>query len=267
MRLVRLIFALAMLAISAAGVNAQSPVYDGITGAALAIPTATRTYMGQGFSFNSPDGQATTNISSMAVSLASATTANYDNIRVRVQFWGTFTPNATGTTPVFSNSLANLTFTGGAFSATANTATTFTLPINGSAQLPGGILALPSGTSLGVTINWQAGTADPANPGSFTYADTDNLTTTVRGSTSTPLAAGTNVNPGNTGYYRNASGRTDFNFLATDGRTLGANGGLVFSLTPVPEPATCLLAGSLALGALGYARRRTGRATAVAVSC
>lgn len=197
----------------------------------------------------------------MNVVLRNIAAGSYTSTRIRVQFWGGYDPTATGATPVFSNPLttsagaaAPLVFTTGVFNPTAPTNTNFTLTINGA-------ITLPAGANLGVTVNWQ-GSTDGIN-----FTDDDNLTTALRNpATSSAIAVGTNLTP-DSGYYRNAGSETDFNFLASSARNLGAGpGGLVFSLTPVPEPATCLLAGSLALGGLGYARRRrTGRRAAAAL--
>ena len=235
--------------------HAQTLVYDGVSGANPAAITATRTYSGQAFTISGNAGSSAA-IQQVNVTLYNTGTTAYANTRVRVQFFGGFNSS---TSPVFSAPLgATQVFVFGSVAAGSGQITA-SVPVNGT-------ITLQTGTTYGIGFNWQAST-DGTN-----FFDTDDLSVAGRDTGSTAITNGSNQSPssnGGPGYYRNQSGRTDFNFLSTDARSLGANSGLVFSLsaTPVPEPATVLLAGSLGLGALGYARRRTGRVAGVAVNC
>ncbi len=236
--------ALALATLCVAGTaSAQNVVFDSITGQLTpSLPTATRTYMGQGFT----PALGGNFITGGSVNLASAATVNYTNLTLRIQFWGTFdsTGGGSATGLVFSNPIgAPILFNAGAFAATANTFNTFTFTL-------GTPVALVGTGPFGITFSFQGDTGTG-------LASTDNLTTLVR---TGALAAGTN-NTGtapNFGYFRNASGRTDFNFQSNDFRQIGANSALSFTLTAVPEPGTVatFAVGGMALLGVAIRRRR-----------
>ena len=184
--------------------RAQSVVYDGRSGAVVDYTTAApRTFMGQAFDIADPGGPPA--IASIHLAVIAATAVNYSNTMLRVQLWDTF--NATNS-PVFSNPVGSLQdLITGPISASGAAYWTFTLNFTAP-------IALTGLTGHGLTVNWLS---DPTGTGTFAL-DT-NLTAALRGSGSANVNPGTNSNP-SSGYYRNASGETDFNFQSTDSRTL-----------------------------------------------
>jgi hypothetical protein len=189
----------------------------------------------------------------MQAVLVVAGAANYQNTLINVQFWDSYDANAS---PVFSSAAGAVqSFTTGPIVTTGAAAYTVTLTFATPVSLTGL-------TGHGLAINWQS---DAAGTGAF--INNTNLTTALRGSGSANISIGANLNPGS-GYYRNASGTTNFNYLSSDARSLTGvtNGGLVFSLTgdyaaAVPEPTSAAL---FLLGLLGtaglIAHRRRGAA-------
>ena len=207
--------------------------YDGLTGAAVSFTASTpRTFMGQGFSV----ANVVTNpqITRMRLVLVSGGAVNYQNTRIRLQFWDTYN---SASSPVFSNPAGEVqTFTTGPITAASPTAFTFTLDFASAIPLTGL-------TGHGFSVNWQG---DPTGNGTFT--DDTLLTAGLRSAGSANIVIGTNLNP-SSGYYRNAGGETNFNFLSSSSRSLSGitNGGLVFDLTVVEAklPTTITLVSSL----------------------
>jgi hypothetical protein len=196
--------------------------------------------MGQGFDLD--PASSSSSVASMNVVLVVAGAINYQNTRINVQFWDSY--NSSGAS-VFSNPVGGVqSFTTGPITTTGATAYLFTLTFASP-------LSLTGLTGHGLAINWQS---DPNGTG--TFANDTLLTSALRGSGSANIASGVNDNP-SSGYYRNASGETDFNFPSTDARSLSgvSNGGLVFDLTVVPEPSALAL-GSLGLVAIVLRRRK-----------
>lgn len=196
--------------------------------------------MGQGFDLGNVGSSP--EITSIHIKLVAGAAINYQKTMIRVQFWDTF---GSATSPFFSNPAGSLqTFTTGPLTTAGATAYTFSLDFTTPIPLTGL-------TGRGLTVNWQS---DPTGVG--TFANDGNLTTALRTTGYANIAVGANSNP-SSGYYRNASSETDFNFLSGSARSLSGvtNGGLVFDLTMtvVPEPTTFALAG-LAMFAM---RRRT----------
>jgi len=216
--------------------NASAQViYDGISDLTSFTTTTSvpHTYMGQAFNVSNAAGP-TPQVTSAQVGMFVIGAQSFANVRVRLQLWGTFDPAATGATDAFSNALgAPLVFTLGPISTAGNGVFVFTLNF-------GTGITLPSTTNLGITFNFQT-SSDGIN-----FVDNTNVATAMRAPVGTmPIPIGQNITSGGNAYYRNASGRTDFNFNANDGRVIAgqtqATDGLAFSLTAVPEPSSWLL--------------------------
>ncbi len=209
----------------------------------VGAPTATNSFMGQAFNaFDGSGGSLPFRITSFDAPVVNSTgaTLNLTGLQLRVQFYGTF---SSGTqTNVFSNPIGGpITFgttvsAAQPFAFATGTYTTFT-----GFGITGG-LPVGSYTNLGMVLNWQGNTGAG-------FQTIDNLTTAIRGgATSNPFAVGSvpGVAGPTFGYYRNSTGRTDFNFANTDSRQIGNNSALALRIyAAVPEP------GSIALVALG----------------
>jgi hypothetical protein len=174
-----------------------------------------------------------------------STAAQTGQLRLNIYVWG----GLSQTTPlVFSNLLYTESFT---FTSTFTLDANTLYPLEtGAAGVPGfrfpTPVALPASSPVGITLNWQINTGAG-------FVNTDTLTTAVRGSV--PLAVGTNLNgtSPNFGFFRNASGLTNGNFLPSDLRSVGANSAISLRLYTVPTPGAAALLG---LGGLLASRRR-----------
>jgi hypothetical protein len=174
-------------------------VYDSTGGSFTTTTGVPRAYMGGAANIVGAGPQV--DITSIDVFMAATTGATYTNVRARIQFWDTYT--AAGT-PIFSDAVgAVITADTGPVTTVTNTVTTLTI------NLPSPV-RLNSLTNKGFAVNFQSDTGGG-------LADDPNLTTPL--SINGAQAVGTSaVNAGN-GFYRNASGRTDFNFVPGDLRT------------------------------------------------
>jgi hypothetical protein len=234
--------------VDAAPLAATALVYDGITGAALSFTGSTpRTFMGQGFSVADPGGPV--QISSMTIVLVAGAAVNYVNTRINVEFWDSYDSTAASGS-VFSSPLGINAFTTGPLTTAGATALSFTLTF----ATP---IALTGLVNHGLAVNWQSDAA-----GTGTFINDTLLTEGLRTTGSANINPGANVTPGS-GYYRNVSGATNFNFLGSDARVLSGvtNGGLAFTLTSVsavPEPGSAgmWLAGLAFAGACAARSRR-----------
>ncbi|HWU53679.1 MAG TPA: hypothetical protein VN153_12795 [Tahibacter sp.] len=179
--------------------GADPVVYDA-TGTSLTITSSTpRTYIGGVANIAGAGPQV--DVSSVDVSLASAAAVSYTNIRARIQFWDAY---AAAGTPVFSNAAgAVIEADLGPQTLAANNVYTITL------NLPTP-LRLNSLNAKGFAVNFQGDTGAG-------LVDDTNLTTALTYGSAQPV--GTSAAGNGNGFYRNASGRTDFNFLSTDART------------------------------------------------
>lgn len=179
--------------------GADPVVYDA-TGTSLTITSGTpRTYIGGVANIAGAGPQV--DVSSVDLSLASVAAVTYTNIRARIQFWDVY--NAAGT-PVYSSPAgATIEADLGPQSLNANNVYTITL------NLPTP-LRLNSLNGKGFAVNFQGDTGAG-------LVDDTNLTTALTYGSAQPV--GTSAVGGGNGFYRNASGRTDFNFLTTDART------------------------------------------------
>ena len=175
-------------------------VYDSFTGGTPTTTTGVpRTYEGGAANLVAAGPQV--DITAVTVYMASTAAGSDANVRARIQLWDTYTQTAT---PIYSNPAgALITADLGPITTTANTF--LTLPI--TLAIP---VRLNSRTNKGFAVNFQvdtgAGLADsPDVTGLLTH-------------TAAPTVGTNAVNAGN-GFYRNASGRTDFNFIPADLRT------------------------------------------------
>jgi hypothetical protein len=199
-----------------------------------------RSFVGQALSLDSSAPLTLTGFDTILLSGAAQTGL----LRLNVFVWGGFSPTAS---PVFSNLLYTESFNFNSISLALNGF----YPLESStAGVPGfrftTPVALPASSPVGITLNWQINTGAG-------FVNTDTLTTAVRASV--PLAVGTNLNgtSPNFGFFRNASGQTNGNFLPTDGRSVGANSAISLRLYTVPTPGAAALLG---LGGLLASRRR-----------
>jgi hypothetical protein len=207
--------------------HAGTLVFDAISGGAtLNVGGTPRTYMGQDFTAANPGGPLL--IERVVVLLGSLTTQTYTNIRASVQLWDAFDFDL-----VYANPAGGVQqFDLGPLSLTAFNA--YEIDLTFPAPIP-----LTGLTNHGIAFNFKGDTGG----GLF---DTDDLTTVVR--YGAPLALGSN--PSLNGYWRNASGRTDFNFHFSDLRFfLEGDSALAVQIYAVgiPEPATFGLAAACLL--------------------
>jgi len=241
--------AAALICLMAAGTSrGDVVVFDAVSSPTLqGSPAGTpgRSFLGQ--AFNAADPGVPLAISGFNMIFYSNVTATYNDLRLNVQFYNSFDSTAAG----------------GVFSNPAGSVQTFDL---GSGTLPQGFynftstvpfatpIALSGGLNgHGVVFNFQVDTGNG-------LVNTDDVTTAIRTDTN-PLTVGSIPLPGpNFGYYRNASGRTDFNFNPGDRRMPGPNSALAIQLYAVPEPGSMILlaVGAVILPAL-RARRRAAR--------
>jgi hypothetical protein len=168
-----------------------------------------RTYMGDGFTNNTlPGGTTSFNITKLTLYMVSQAAQTYTDVVARVQFWNTY--NA-GNTPVFTNPTAGpILIDLGPFTSAANTFYTISVTLVTPVTLIGG-----SGTAWGFAQNFQSNTGAG-------LVDDSNLTSLITSNSGDTYASGmilTGADP-TFGYYRNASGRTDFNFASSDARSL-----------------------------------------------
>lgn len=182
-------------------------VFDSFTGATSYTTTTgvPRTYMGMPIDLDAAAG-SNPSITSMVVYLAySGTTAQvYNSLRVRVQLWDAW--SSTGS-PVFSTPAGSVIEADVAGPVTLNPNTFSPITVTLATPVP-----LSGLTGHGFAINFQGDTGSG-------LASADVLTSLLRYGTS-PVAVGANGLPASYG-YRNASARTDFNFLSTDSRSFG----------------------------------------------
>lgn len=198
-------------------------VFDSYTGAdSYTTTTGTpRTFMGMPFNVDAAGG-ANPSISQITFYLAYTGTSaqTYQTLRINFTLWDGWSGTAT---PVFSSAAAGSPFQAdipGPITLSPNTYSPVTITLPAPVPLTGLL-------SHGIAVNYQGDTGSG-------FASADALTSLLRYG-STAFAVGSNANPGNYG-YRNASARTDFNFLPSDARSFGqTNEGMVLQLYAVPN--------------------------------
>lgn len=254
----RSLILLTVLVCSALGrLSAQTTLLDTVDSPATNFTftgSMPRTYMGDGFTNSALTPTSQFNVTGLSLFLVSATAASYTDVLLRIQFYNSYNPNAAS---VFSNPAGPLqTFDVGAQTFAANTIYEFDFTLTSPSPIT------LFGNNLGFAQNFQSSTL----PGGLMPADNPNLTSLITYNTAgTGYAAGqitTGTSP-NFGYYRNASGRTDFNFANTDSRSLGVPNqaiGIIVSGSAVPEPSTyAMVLGGLGILLFGMRARRALR--------
>ncbi len=178
-------------------------VYDSFTGGQATTTTGTpRTYEGGAFNMSAAGPQV--DITSMTVYVASPPGGTFTDIQVRVQLWNTYT--AAGTTVFSSPAGAPIVGSIGPQTLAANTFLAVTVPVSPAVRLN-------TLTNKGFAVNFKG------NSGAG-LVDTDNLTGLL--TVNSPPAVGTSAIAAGNGFYRNASARTDFNFIPSDLRSFAA---------------------------------------------
>jgi hypothetical protein len=223
-------FLVLSLALVPAG-RAGTLVFDTISGdPTFTVGGTPRTYMGQDFNASAHDGPLL--VDRVFVLLASLSNQSYTNVRASVQLWDAYDFG-----PVYASPAGPVQqFDLGPMSLQASFYYDVDLVFASPVPLTGSSLR-------GIAINFQGDTGSG-------LTDTDNLTTIVRYG-AVPFAVGSNPSDG---YWRNASGRTDFNFDLSDLRVISgeANSALAIQIyaVEVPEPSTVwLVAGCLSIAA------------------
>ncbi len=247
-----------ILAVSAVSQLGATTLLDTSTNATNFTFTGStpRTYMGDGFTNSSLTPQSQFVVTDISVFLVSATAQAYTDVLARIQFYNSYDPNAAS---VFSSPAGPLlTIDLGAQTFSANTIYQFNITLSSTQSFT------LSGNNLGFVQNFQGGI------GGVAPSDTTNLTSLITYNTTTSGYAAGQVTTGASptfGYYRNASGRTDFNFANTDSRSLATAGanyqaiGIIVNgtlIAGVPEPSTwaMMATGGVSLLAMLRIRRR-----------
>jgi hypothetical protein len=174
-----------------------------------------RTYMGDGFiPATLPGGTSYVNVRSFTFYMTAAAVANYTDVHARLTLWNTYVQTGTAV-PQFSNLAALFDVDLGPVNVTVPSAL-FEITVEPLSPYP--FLAV-TGAQWGYAQNFQSSTT--GGP----VVDDDNLTSVITsnasGAGAYPTGQITTFSSPNFGYYRNASGLTNFNFLGTDLRTLG----------------------------------------------
>lgn len=174
-------------------------VYDSTGGQFTTTTGVPRAYIGGAANITGAGPQV--DITSIDVFMAATAAVTFTNVRARIQLWDTY---AAAATPIYSAPAGVLiTADTGPITTTANTVTTLTITLPAP-------LRLNSLTGKGFAVNFQGDTGAG-------LADDPNLTTPL--AINGAQAVGTSAVGGGNGFYRNASGRTDFNFVPGDLRT------------------------------------------------
>ncbi len=143
-------------------------------------------------------------ITSIDLFMVSLTAASYTNIRASIQFWDTYTE---GSTPIYSAAVGTpIVSDTGPVTLTASSVSTLTINLKTPVRLN-------SLNGKGFAINFQSDSGAG-------LVDNTNLIAAIN--TNDVQPTGTSAVAGGNGFYRNASGRTDFNFASTDLRSFAA---------------------------------------------
>lgn len=279
-----LLFAVGSLLLCGSPARAQqTAVFDSLTGLDPSIlgnirfpgGTAPRSYLGQAVEIDLIPGGGVPQITAIEfyVGYTGADAIDFTSVEARIQFWDGYSdpPSNADTNLVFSDPI------GGPINVALGP---ISFPALGSEARPARNFRfdLPTPITLtdtffGVAFNIQGVTA------SGPLADPNSLLVAIRGGSDiAPLIPGDQPAPPfaagrvprtapNFGYFRNVSGRTDFNFQSNDARQIGPNSAIAMRLftgtaVAVPESSTLTLAGFSLFVAVGAVlrRRRSSRA-------
>ena len=233
-------------------------LYDGISDVtAVGVGNnAGNTFMGEGLALDVGSFSAALNqISSFEVAIANVSGAAISApVRLNMWLYQTFDPSSIAPAQVFSNQLGTpgsptFTFDFANISLANNTYGTTTLTLGAPVTI-----TPTSGTAMGIALNWQM------DQGAG-FVNVPGVTTLVRGGAGQPPpTVGTNLTGTAPifGYFRNASGEVNGNFLSTSVRQIGDNSGLFMRINgpdPIPEPAPAVL--SIFFGLTLLRRRRS----------
>jgi hypothetical protein len=224
-------------------------VYDNISAYENGVPGATvtatgstpNTFMGAAYTL----AAGTTAITGFDLFPANLSGTTFTALKMNVYVWGNVnTGTVSAANPAFSNLLGN-------FSVTS---AVDTYPTGSFFSFEGVTLNTPislTGTTIGLTFNIQ-GSTDGVN-----FSTVNSLTSLITYGAAPTVGS----NPAS-GYYRNASGETNGNFISglrslSGGATNQSLAVRVYGdvVTAVPEPSVYLMMG-LGLAVLGLARRR-----------
>lgn len=161
-----------------------------------------RTYMGNGWANTAlPIDTTSITVTGFTLYIGPLQNQSYANVSARIKLWNTYNgPN----NPIFSNGSSVVVTDLGPRTFFAHTTVAVNITLQTPITLIGG-----RGTGLGFGQNFQAN-----------GADTNDLTSVVASRNAGTYPVGQVISPGTSpkyGYYRNQSGRTDFNFSTTDG--------------------------------------------------
>jgi len=222
---------------ASAGTVFDSTAQDGL----FLLGTPGRTWVGQPFTAADPGYPL--KISSVTAWFAATQAMSFTDFVMSVQLWDSFNPFAAS---VFSSPVGSVQSQSyGALSVNA-------FEIYAATVVFAQPLALTGLSGHGVAINFQVNTGSGLTV-------TENVSVPGRATSAAgAFPVGTVPLPGPSyGYYRNASGRTDFNFASSDLYTAGSWSALAIELdAAVPEPATFFGVGGSVVGLLLVARAR-----------
>lgn len=278
--------------------NALAPPFLGV------VQNTPHSFMGQAFSAINPGITGPLYITGMDFIVGTYQTVNFADVKINVQFFDTYTGATGGSDPSllafenpatvapYSASIGSLSLTPGPPTTNNPNPSAYVQKFVSfvSAATPNGIALFNSATgdfsNLGLTISFDT---DASGQGTYVAAG-DTLSAGIRNGApdpavnrpAVPFAVGDDPdqNPQRNGqyqYFRNADGRTDYNFTGIDSRDVAQDPAVqAFSALglrlygnglspelPEPSPLAFLVLGGALSGAIGYLRRSTTARRAV----
>ena len=252
-RLTPLALATTVFTLGTASSNA-AVLFDGI-GNVLSVSLAgvPNTFMGAAVNLDSAALSAGgSRISSIEAGLINTTGTSFSNTTLRLNVWIYLSYNpAAGTNPAFSNQVGSPGAPSFVFDFPNSSITT------GTVGIFEGILATPltvtptSGTTVGFAFNWQVDQGGG-------FVSLTGFDVPVHANVAPPVGNNAVGASPTFGYFRNAAGEADGNFLGTSARNIGNDSGLLFAINgpdTVPEPAATALGLVFGVTLLGRRRR------------